>query len=143
MYDLLKYFTIISGIILIIHEINPKYNIFNIHLTSLITFVFGTYIAYYVNKLHIKLHSIDYNFIIEGNILKLGDFIFHVLPFIYVWFTKDFSDKNVLNTLLLISLYYIFIDIDDVYILVNDHFKKLLLLILLLFCIKTMCIQGK
>lgn len=142
MYDLLKYFTFINLFLIGVHIVYPKANVFNLHLTTLVTWLYGLYISYYQNILQIRFHSIGLEITFINQWLKLIDFVFHFLPFLYVWSHLEFEGRQIMATMLLISIYYTVIDVKQIYGIDNDqHFKIILLLVCTLFTIR--CVISK
>ena len=133
MYDIFKYFTIINLWLVTIHVINPKYDMFNIHITCLFTFVYGIYITYYLKSLRGRLDTIGLDFTVSGNSLRAFDVMFHFIPFIYVWTYIKFEPNYMINTLFLISMYYILVDVKETYDIRNEyHFRLLTILVILI-----------
>lgn len=142
MYDLLKYFTFINLCLIVVHIIHPKINVVNLHLTTLVTCFYGLYISYHQNKLYIRLQSIDLEITFVNLWLKVIDFVFHFLPFLYVWSQLEFNGQHIMLTMMVISIYYVLVDVKQIYGFDNEqHFKIILLLICTLFMFR--CIISK
>lgn len=137
MYDLFKYFTFINLCLIGVHAMRPKLIIVNLHLTTLVTCLYGIYIAYHKNELRIRLQSIGLDVVFMDWWLKIADFLFHLLPFLYVWSQLEFEGQHIMLTMLIMSIYYALVDVKRIYDIDNErHFKLILLLVCALFIIR-------
>ena len=133
MVDLLKYYTIINLIFVIIF-LKTKIKIINLHLSTLFVFLVGIYLTYVLNKLVISLDSINFKKTYRDKELKLGDFLFHFLPFFTIWtfYDYNYSINETYSTLLIISIYFVLFNPFRLY-KVEEYQKDLRYIII--FCI--------
>jgi hypothetical protein len=100
--------------------LHAMYNVivFDLHLMSLIIFVFGLHITYEIGKIKFTIRGKDYE--VTGNNLVAINFFTHVVPFVYLWgFHIDdihrYTNKQIILGLLFLALYWVMIDVCKVY----------------------------
>ena len=74
-------------------------DVLNLHLLSFILFIGGCYITY------VKQFLVYNKFDISGKALHIGNLLFHIIPFIYIWSKYTLNKKYILETLVYVLIY--------------------------------------
>ena len=74
-------------------------DVLNLHLLSFVIFIGGCYITY------VKQFLVYNKFDISGKELHIGNLLFHIIPFIYIWSKYTLNKKYILETLVYVLIY--------------------------------------
>ena len=74
-------------------------SVLNLHLLSFVIFIGGCYITYV--KQFIVFDELD----ISGKELHIGNLLFHIIPFLYIWSNYKLNKKYILETIVYLLIY--------------------------------------
>ena len=107
-------------------------DVLNLHLLSFILFIGGCYITY------VKQFLVYNKFDISGKELHIGNLLFHIFPFIYIWSKYTLNKKYVLETLVYVLIYIYMYNPKKKYYISDKEYRlygMLMVLFILLFYI--------
>jgi len=128
--DLISFLTIqVCALILIKHFLNI--DVLNLHLLSFIIFLGGCYLTY-VKQFII----IDKKYDVSGPELHVGNIIFHIIPFIYIWLVYRLDRTHMLETLMYLTIYLYFFNPKKKYYISDKEYRvycMFIVIVILLF----------
>jgi len=128
--DLISFLTIqVCALILIKHFLNI--DVLNLHLLSFIIFLGGCYLTY-VKQFII----IDKKYDVSGPGLHVGNIIFHIIPFIYIWSVYRLDRTHMLETLMYLTIYLYFFNPKKKYYISDKEYRvycMFIVIVILLF----------
>lgn len=110
-------FLTIQVCILVLLKFFFDINVVNLHLLSLIIFLGGCYITY------VKQFIVFNNYDVSGEELHIGNIIFHIIPFIYIWSVYTLDKKYMLETVLFVIIYVYMYNPKTKYYIVDKEYR--------------------
>ena len=107
-------------------------DVLNLHLLSFIIFIGGCYITY------VKQFLVYNRFDISGKVLHIGNLLFHIIPFIYIWSQYTLNKEYILETLVYMLIYVYMYNPKKKYYISDKEYRlygMLMVLLIILFYI--------
>lgn len=111
----LKFFTTWMAIMAIFHKQINKY--ISLSFLAFVVMVAGLYLSY-INPGKFVVYDVDKRVEITGGYKFLGDIVFHIGVFLFIYFNYGIEpiwDLRVLSGIILLFIYSLIIDINKVY----------------------------
>lgn len=110
-------FLTIQVCILILFKHFFDIDVLNLHFLSFIIFIGGCYITY------VKQFIVYNKYDVSGEELHIGNVIFHIIPFVYIWSTYALNKDNILETLLFVVVYVNMHNPKEKYHIVDKEYR--------------------
>lgn len=122
-------FLTIQVCILILFKHFFDIEVLNLHLLSFIIFIGGCYLTY------VKQFIVYNDYDISGKELHIGNLIFHIIPFIYIWSKYTLNKIYILETLVYVLIYFNICNPKKKYYFSDKEYRYYGILIFLLILI--------
>lgn len=120
MIEFLTFQTVL--LVLLKHVYN--FEILNLHFLTFLLLLGGCYITFVKQFLVIK-YSNDKQIDVSGRVLAISNVLFHIIPFLYIWFNYKINKNMLLETYVYLICYYYLFDPHKVYYIENTMFYTL------------------